>query len=96
MEYPRGWARPEEKESHPGKTLKKHINEIYEYFHKLLKLYKMDILREKYPKEFRIIEDVIKYHDMGKLHPEWNFDSPGIYHSVESVYWILKNKEFFR
>ena len=99
MEYPSGWRRPDTSESHEGKTLERHISEVESLYNQLLEHYGLDKLRkiDEYYKYFMIIEDVIKYHDMGKLHPGWSLGGGSrVFHSVESVYWILYNKEYFR
>ncbi|MEM4312117.1 MAG: CRISPR-associated helicase Cas3' [Nitrososphaerales archaeon] len=64
------WDDPHKKESHRGKTLIQHIEEVNFLFEKLAKFYG---IRDEYKEMMKI---VIDYHDHGKLARDWNINNP--------------------
>lgn len=57
------------KESHPGKTLRQHIEEIYQIGSAILNIYNLD------KKHACILEYLAFTHDLGKLHKDWQWSS---------------------
>ncbi len=85
------WDVINSKLSHPGKTLKQHIEEVESTLDKLLSFY--DI---KDPLIINIAHYIARYHDMGKLYPGWSINNKhNPRHSQLSVYWTIENKEIF-
>jgi len=78
------WSTPEQKLSHPGKTLRKHIEEVNSLSESFLKFYG---LWEKYGK---IANFLAEYHDYGKLHEEWEFGKKKG-HSHRSYEYLIEN-----
>lgn len=85
------WDDPRSKESHPGKTLAKHIEEIREVYRHLKEGYDPPVEPEVMRWAEDIIDKVIEYHDMGKLHPKWSVgqERREVNHSEMSIKWIL-------
>ncbi len=84
------WDKPEVKESHPGKTLQQHVNEIEHYLSEFLKFYDFP---ELYHNVGRYIA---KYHDYGKLNKKWSLyeeDKPD--HSPLSVRYLRDKRILF-
>lgn len=82
------WEDPLEKESHPNKCLYCHVDEVKRIFKKFIDFYRLS--KEK--DIIGIIEEVISYHDYGKLHPEWGFGK-GIPHSNRSAQYYLEQRK---
>ncbi|OQX86864.1 MAG: CRISPR-associated helicase Cas3', partial [Candidatus Omnitrophica bacterium 4484_70.2] len=78
------WSTPEQKLSHPGKTLRQHIEEVNSLSESFLKFYG---LWEKYGK---IANFLAEYHDYGKLHEEWEFGKKKG-HSHRSYEHLIEN-----
>ena len=78
------WSTPEQKLSHPGKTLRHHIEEVNSLSESFLKFYG---LWEKYGK---IANFLAEYHDYGKLHEEWEFGKKKG-HSHRSYEHLIEN-----
>ncbi len=85
------WDDPETKESHPDKSLARHIQEIRKTYELLRSRYDPPIDPSLMRWAEEIIDKVIEYHDMGKLHPDWSVhqDRRTINHSEMSIRWIL-------
>jgi CRISPR-associated endonuclease/helicase Cas3 len=79
------WALPNEKWSHEGKTLAKHVEEVKSFLQNFLKFYKFD---KKY---FKIGEFLAEYHDVGKLHEGWEVGKKKG-HSYLSYQYLLEKK----
>ncbi|MBS7657986.1 CRISPR-associated helicase Cas3' [Candidatus Bathyarchaeota archaeon] len=80
-----------EKESHPGKTLLRHINEVKEYLTNFLNFY-------NFPNNFsEMMNYLTEYHDVGKLDVNWslkNKTNPD--HSPLSVKYVMNYKKVFK
>lgn len=79
-----------EKESHPGKSLLRHINEVKKYLMDSLNFY-------NFPKNFSEIANYIaECHDFGKLNIRWNIrneNNPD--HSPLSIKYMMDFKKIF-
>lgn len=87
------WDKKSEKESHEGKLLEKHIEEVKDISLRFLNFY------DDFPKIFYEIADYLaEYHDYGKLCKDWNVKNKEKRlppHSPRSVQWLEKNKKVF-
>jgi CRISPR-associated endonuclease/helicase Cas3 len=81
------WDDPKIKESHPGKPLQVHINEIERILSEFLKFY-------SFPTNFnKILKYIAEYHDYGKLNKKWNvYNESNPDHSPLSVKYLLNHK----
>jgi CRISPR-associated endonuclease/helicase Cas3 len=84
------WESLEKKESHPGKPLAIHINEVKNDLIKLLNFYNI-------PNDFlEIAKYIAEYHDIGKLNEKWNIknkNNPD--HSPLSIKYMIDFKKIF-
>lgn len=78
------------KESHPKKPLDKHIKEVKNFYEELRSLFRIYRIDDEID---LLIDLVIQYHDMGKLHPRWRVGKKGARHSEYSVLWLLCNRD---
>ena len=86
--YPSGiWQSPD-KPSHPNKSLKEHLDEVRQYFNEITMFFNLDKVGEDLKK---IMNIVIDYHDMGKLHKGWCLDGCKIGHSEHSAVYLLQH-----
>jgi CRISPR-associated endonuclease/helicase Cas3 len=81
------WDDPKIKESHPGKTLQVHINEIEKILSEFLKFY-------SFPNNFnKILKYITEYHDYGKLNKKWSvYNESNPDHSPLSVKYLKNHK----
>jgi CRISPR-associated endonuclease/helicase Cas3 len=87
------WDNKDEKESHEGKTLSKHIEEVRNTSFQFLQYY------NDFPAIFyEVASYLAEYHDYGKLQKNWNLENKAKRlppHSPLSVQWLMENKRFF-
>jgi len=83
------WADKKEKLSHPNKTLEKHILEVENFLHNLLKFYRFD---ERYLEVGNFLSE---YHDSGKLHVTWEVGKKRG-HSCLSYQYLLEHNIKFK
>ncbi len=69
---------PDRKESHPGKSLSRHVQECSELSDLVCEIFGLE---GRYSRFSKI---VCALHDLGKLHPSWGFGVRDIRHSVVS------------
>jgi CRISPR-associated endonuclease/helicase Cas3 len=79
------WVNPACKLSHENKTISQHIQEVLAILGEYLQFYG---LREKY---FEIAKFLAEYHDAGKMHINWNFNSKEG-HAHHSLEYMLEKK----
>jgi CRISPR-associated endonuclease/helicase Cas3 len=79
------WVNPACKLSHENKTISQHIQEVLAILGEYLQFYG---LREKY---FEIAKFLAEYHDTGKMHVNWNFNSKEG-HAHHSLEYMLEKK----
>lgn len=91
------WDDPNTKESHRGKTLAQHISEVLDFYEKLLTMYRLDRVAlplERRNRWINLVRLVCKYHDMGKLNPEWSvYNERNPPHSIYSIEWIEEHRD---
>ncbi|MEM5781912.1 MAG: CRISPR-associated helicase Cas3' [Candidatus Aenigmatarchaeota archaeon] len=78
------------KESHPRKSLLKHINEVKSYLKNSLNFY-------NFSKDFlKIANYIVECHDLGKLNTSWNINNKSNpAHSPLSIEYTMKFKKIF-
>jgi CRISPR-associated endonuclease/helicase Cas3 len=83
------WDDPKIKESHPGKPLQVHINEIEKILSEFIKFY-------SFPTNFnKILKYITEYHDYGKLNKKWSvYNEINPDHSPLSVKYLKNHKIF--
>ena len=79
------WVNPAYKLSHENKTISQHIQEVLAILGEYLQFYG---IREKY---FEIAKFLAEYHDAGKMHINWNFNTKEG-HSHHSLEYMLEKK----
>ncbi|MEM3700994.1 MAG: CRISPR-associated helicase Cas3' [Candidatus Bathyarchaeia archaeon] len=79
------WVNPTCKLSHENKTISQHIQEVLSILSEYLQFYG---IREKY---FQIAKFLAEYHDAGKMHINWDFNSKEG-HAHHSLEYILEKK----
>lgn len=63
------WDNRDIKESHPNKTLSQHIKEVRDLYTRIASFYNI-------PDQINsIMNEIIEYHDVGKLNKEWNVNN---------------------
>lgn len=82
------WSNPDQKQSHEGKSVTRHINEIKSLLRNYLEFYDFE---RKY---FDLAEFLAEYHDAGKLHANWNLGSREG-HTHHSLEYLIEKKIFF-
>jgi CRISPR-associated endonuclease/helicase Cas3 len=81
------WEDPKIKESHLGKALQVHINEVEKNLLGFLKFYSFPTNLNK------TLEYITKYHDYGKLNKKWSiYNESNPDHSPLSVKYLLNHK----
>ena len=87
------WDSKNEKESHEGKLLSKHIEEVWNTSLQFLRYY------DDFPSIFyEVASYLAEYHDYGKLQKTWNLKDKAKRlppHAPLSVQWLMENKRFF-
>lgn len=82
------WSNPDQKQSHEDKSVTMHINEIKSLLRDYLKFYNFE---RKY---FDLAEFLAEYHDVGKLHANWNFGTKEG-HTHHSLEYLIEKKISF-
>ncbi len=86
--YPMNVWQGLEKPSHPNKSLKKHLDEVRRYFNEITMFFNLHDTHEDLKK---ILDIVIDYHDMGKLHKDWCLNGCRSGHSENSAVYLLQH-----
>jgi len=81
------WEDPNKKESHKGKTVAQHIDEVKKILRSFLEFYKFE---DKY---LRIGDFLAEFHDKGKLHIDWGLGEKKGHSHYSYQYMLNKNEE---
>ncbi len=86
--YPKNVWQSLEKPSHPNKSLKEHLDEVRRYFNEITRFFN---LHDTHQDLRKILDIVIDYHDMGKLHKDWCINGCRSGHSENSAVYLLQH-----